>query len=683
MYHQSEASECGLVCLAVASASLGAEYSLAELRRRFPVSSRGLTMRQLSEIAAGLEMLARGVKCDVHELVDLKRPAVLHWGMNHFVVLERATKTGVTIYNPSSGRERLTYEQTSKLFTGIALELSAAPGFKVRRAKSPLSVWEWVRLTPNLYAGIAQVLLLSALLQIYVIASPFYIQLAVDQGALRGDSELLAALAIGFGLFGLFNVGAGVLRSFAIQHISASLSWDMSLRLFRHLVRLPLDWFQKRRLADTVSRFDAINPIRDQVSGALITSVIDGSLGVITLIMMFLFSWKLGIWVLSCEVLYILVRLLTLSTSLRLSAEGLMARVAENGKRIETIRAIQTIKVMGAENEQEVQWSNRYSEVIRRNFASTRFDVITASVQQSIETLITTLVVWVGATAIVNNEITVGILYAFLSYKAQFASASKNVVDQLIQWRLNDIYSYRLADIVLSPRERGIDEVEIRDINIRGRIEIENLFFRYAPYEPFVFERVNLVISAGEMIAIVGPSGSGKSSLLKILAGLYTPTSGEVRIDGRAISAWGPKAVRKAMGVVMQDDDLLSGTIAENVAFFNSQIDMDRVWDSLEAACLKDEVMAMPMKAETYVGDMGGALSGGQRQRLLIARALYKRPSILMMDEATSHLDVENEKKINEALKKLNITRVIIAHRPETICAADRIFDISMGKILI
>ncbi|MGN6363916.1 peptidase domain-containing ABC transporter [Asticcacaulis taihuensis] len=676
-YLQSEAAECGLVCLAFASAKLGAELDVPELRRKFPVSNRGLTLRQLSEIASALQLLARAVRCEITELKDLKAPAILHWGFNHFVVLEGISREHVTLHDPANGKVRVSLAEASRHFTGVALELSQAPGFQRRREKSPLNMMSWIRLTPALYSGLFQVLLLSLILQIYLVASPFYMQLAIDQAALKGDSALLLTLAFGFGLFGIFNVGAALLRNLAMQQISAHLSWDMGLRLFRHLVRLPLGWFQRRLLADTISRFDAINPIRDLVSGALISSLIDGVFAVTTLIMMFLFSWPLAICACCGVILFIAVRLISLPISLRMSGELLGAHIRENGKRIETIKAIQTIKVMSAETAQETQWSSKYADYIRRTLKVSRFDMSVASLHQIFDVAVSTLLVYLGARAIIANEMTVGILYAFMAYKAQFGGAVGKIVEQLIQWKLSDIYSYRLADIVLSPKEDGIDRLENQVAQINGTIEVDNLSFRYAPHEPFVFKNLSFRIEAGEFIAIAGPSGIGKSSLLKVLCGLYPAQSGEVRLDGRPLSTWGPRTIRSKFGLVMQDDELLSGSIAENVAFFDEHINMERVWSSLAAASLEREVSAMPMKAETLVGDMGGALSGGQKQRLLIARALYKQPRVILMDEATSHLDTDNEHQINIELKKLNITRIVIAHRQETLNSADKIYDMA------
>ncbi len=682
LYLQTENAECGLICLAYASAKLGAPPDIGELRRKFLVSNRGVDLKQIVEMAAAMDMASRAVRCELHELADLKLPAILHWNLKHFVVLEKVTPRHVVVHDPAVGRVKFTLAEAGRRFTGVALELSQAPAFRPRNPPPTISIWSWIRFTPSLLNGLGQTLVLSLMLQAYVLASPFFMQLAIDQAALKGDGQLMMVLAIGFGFFGLFNAGASLLRGLAVQQLSAFLSWDMSIRLFRHLVRLPLEWFQKRKLADTISRFDAINPIRDLVSGALISATIDGLLAITTVLMMFLFSWKLACVVLLGVGLLIIVKLAALPRSLRLSAENLGASIAENGKRIETIKAIQTIKTMAAESQQETQWSNKYADLLRKKISAGTFQYATDIAQQSLDVLASTAVVYLGVMAIINGDITVGVLYAFISYKGQFTTAVTNVVDQLIQWRLSDIYSMRLADIVLSPKEEKIDHVELSLPPLRGDIDLLNVTFRYGPLEPLVLKGVNLSVKAGEFVAIIGPSGAGKSSLMKVMCGLYPVTYGEVRLDGRPLSSWGAKTIRSMCGVVMQDDELLSGTIADNVSFFDDKVDMDEVWRALEAAALKDEVLAMPMKAESFVGDMGGALSGGQKQRLLIARALYKKPRILFFDEATSHLDAGNEERINSSLRSMEVTRIVIAHRRETIAAADVIFDIRTGKIL-
>jgi len=679
---QTETSECGLVCLAIAADKLGAKTDISTLRRKYQISSRGMTLKEVRDVAADMGMVGRAVSCEIGELAELKTPAILHWGFHHFVVLERVKRGKVVIQDPASGRVTLSMKQVSAKFTGVAMELSATADFVRRQEKSPLSLGSWFRVVPTMYAPLGQILLLSLLLQAYIVASPFYMQLAIDQAALKGDHDVLAVLAIGFGLFCVFNAGASLLRGIVSAKLTAMLNWDMTIRLFRHMLRLPLPWYQRRKLADILSRFDAIGPVRDLMSGALVSTLVDGVLAIVTLIMMLVVSAKLALIVCGGLLLYIVMRLAAMPLSIRYGSEAISARIAENGKRIESVRAIQTIKVMGAESARESDWANRFAATIKCDQRSILFNLSFTTVQTLFDGIIRVFLVYLGAGAIISGDMSVGVFYAFLSYQSQFSDKASALFNQLVSWRMTDIYSYRLADIVMSPKEAGIDNAGGPAMQIEGALEFRQLAFSYSPLEAAVFHNVSFSIKPGEFVAIAGPSGAGKSTLLKVMCGLYPATQGEVLIDGRSLASWGPRAVRRSLGVVMQDDELLSGSIAENVAFFDEHIDMAHVWSCLEQASLTADVMAMPMREETLIGDMGSTLSGGQKQRLLLARALYRRPSILVLDEATSHLDMAREFEINKALQKLPLTRIIVAHRKETIAAADRVIYLNGGTIV-
>jgi ATP-binding cassette subfamily B protein RaxB len=662
---------------------LGAPIDLALLRRKHPVSSRGLSLRDLIEIASSIGLAGRAVKCELEELRQLQRPSILHWGLNHFVVLQKVTSRGVRILDPATGRRHVSLKEASNCFTGVGLELSRSPAFRKRHERSPLKLSSLFRLTPGLSGGLAQTLILSLLLQAYVVASPFYMQLAIDEAALKGDSGLLVALAVGFGLFALFNAGAEALRGVALQRVSALVGWDMTQRLYRHMIRLPLPWFQRRRLADALTRFEALEPIRQLIANGLVASVVDGLLALVTVVMMAVFAPLLTVVVVLGLAVYIVIRTAGLPLTVRLGAEAFNASVSEQGKRIETLRAMQTIKVMGAETEREANWANKYADVVRKDQSSAHANIAFRGLQSVADAVTNVVVIYLGARAVMDGMMTVGVLYAFMAYRGQFLARATNLFETLVNWRMLDIYTYRIADIVLSPVERGIDKSLVGLPEMKGGIRLENVAFAYAPHEPAVFRNVNLRIDPGEFVALVGPSGSGKSTLLKVVCGLYPPSHGEVRFDGLPLAAWGPRGARRRLGVVMQDDELLSGSIAENVAFFDEEIDIARVWECLRMAAMVEEVQAMPMRAETFVGDMGSALSGGQKQRILLARALYRRPAILVLDEATSHLDVPRERAINEALRQLSITRLVVAHRPETIAAADRVLVLEAGSITL
>lgn len=678
---QTETSECGLACLAIAAERFGSKLDLSLLRQRYQISPRGMTLREIKDVAADMGLVGRAVRCELDELDELKTPAILHWGFSHFVVLDCVKGRKIRIHDPAAGLLNLSIGEVSRKFTGVALELTPAAEFVRRKEPSPLSLKSWFRFIPEMYGPMGHILILSLLLQAIVLATPFHIQLAIDQGALKGDTNVLTVLAIGFGILVVFNSVAGLLRGIVTAKLTALLNWDMTVRLFRHMIRLPLPWYQRRKLADILSRFDAILPVRDLLSGALVAILVDGLLAIGTLIMMFVLAPILAMIVLGGFVLYVFVRLCVLPISIRFGMESITARIAESGKRIESVRAIQTLKAMGAENEREGDWANKFATTIKADQNNTLTALSLTTMQSLVEGGIRVVLVYFGAMTIIDGKMSIGLFYAFLAYQGQFSAKATALFDQIMKWRMTDMYSYRLADIVLSKKEDGIDTIPAGQPAIVGALEFNNLAFSYGAKDAFIFHDVSFRISAGEFVAIVGPSGAGKSTLLKVLCGLYPATQGDVLVDGRPLSWWGAKAVRRALGVVMQDDELLAGTIAENVAFFADQIEMERVWVCLRQAAIMDDVRRMPLQAETLIGDMGSTLSGGQKQRLLLARALYRNPRILVLDEATSHLDISREGEINAALKTQKITRIIVAHRQQTIDAADRVIRLENGRV--
>lgn len=679
---QSEAAECGLICVAMASGLLGAQLDIAELRRAHPISPRGLTLKEIADIAGTLDMSGRAVRCELEELAELNCPAILHWGLNHFVVLEKVRSDNAWILDPGRGPTKLKMSEVSKRFTGVALELAVTNSFRRQKAPSPLKLLSLFNWTPSIVGGLAQTLLLSLVLQAYIVASPFYLQLAVDEAALKGDADLLIALAIGFGLFATFNAGAEALRGVALQRVSSLLSWDMTRQLFRHMIRLPLPWFQRRKLADALSRFDSLSPVKDLIAGGLVAAVIDGLLSLVTLGMMIVFAPLLAIVTLIGLAVYLTIRLLSIPLIIKLGAASLMATIAEQGSRIETLRAMQTIKVMAGESGREGVWSNKFADTIKAQQAGALANIWISSAQRLVDSITFVFVIYLGAKAAISGDMTIGVLYAFLSYRSQFLARAQGVFEQLVGWRMLDLHTHRLADIALHPLEPGVDRSPAGLPEIKGKIVLSNVGFSYSSIEHRLFDNVDLTIEPGEFVAIVGASGAGKSTLLKVMCGLYPLNAGEILLDGLPLSAWGARSVRRALGVVMQDDEMLSGSIAENIAFFDDHVDMNRVWDCLKGAAIADEVRAMPMRADTLVGDMGSSLSGGQKQRILIARALYREPKILIFDEATSHLDIANERIIASTLVNLNITRVVVAHRPETVASADKVYALVGGRLV-
>lgn len=676
---QSEATECGLACLAVAAQKAGSKIDLAWLRQRFPGSLRGMSMRQLSEVAHAIGMTTRAVRCEPEELGELQLPAILHWGLQHFVVLEKVQRGRVRIFDPARGHIAVPTAELSLCFTGVVLELAASPRFRKETERPPFNPLSLIHWSGDVKSGLVQAFLLSLVLQAYLIASPLYIQGAVDSGALRGDRELLFALAAGFLLFALFNAGASAMRAVVLQRLGAVLSWDMSRRLFHHLIRLPLPWFEKRKLADTMVRFQAIEPIKTLIATGLIGSVLDGVLSLSMLALMFVYSMPLALVGLTGFALSMAARFAALPMTLRFAGEQFRASIGEQSRRIETLRSIQTIKVMSGESHREGLWANKQASLVKAQQNNGLATGLIGALQGLLETATFVIIVYLGALDVIAGSFTVGALYAFVSYRQQFTTRAGTLVDTIINWRMLEVYNSRIADVVLTEPERGLDSEPSNLPALKGQIDLISAAYRYSPSEPMVFQNVSLTIRAGEAVAIVGKSGCGKSTLLKAMCGLYPLSFGEVRVDGLPLSIWGPRTIRSSFGVVLQNDDLLPGSVLENVAFFDEQLDVDRAWDCLEKAAIADEVRRLPMAEHTYVGDLGSTLSGGQVQRILLARAFYKQPRFLVLDEATAHLDLDCEHRINDYLRSAHVTRIVVAHRPSTIAAADRVFLLQDG----
>jgi ATP-binding cassette, subfamily B, bacterial CvaB/MchF/RaxB len=674
---QTEAAECGLACLAMMSSYHGHHIDLNTLRRRHPVSLKGATLRALIQVASQMHFVCRPLRFDLGHLKRLNMPAIVHWDMNHFVVLKSVTSRGILVHDPASGERFYPIAEASKHLTGVALELSPSQEFRPKdeRARLPFSTF-LMQLHGSRHALI-QILILSAFLEIFVIASPFYLQLTIDEVVARGDADLLIVLALGFGLLGAIKVCTTAIRSLIILIVQNVLHFQIGARLFHHLVRLPIAYFEKRHIGDILSRFTSIEPIRSALAEGMIAATIDGLMALATLAMIFAYSTQLALVVLAAFFLYAVVRLGLYRLLRERSLAAIEAKAHENSTFIETLRAVQSLKIFNRESDRETQWLNRYGDVVSANVRLGRAKIAFATINDALFALENVVTIYLAARLALSNSLTIGMIFAFMSYKQHFTEKAVQLVEKALDFRILELHLERLADIALSPLERGHDQVLAYMRQIRGRIELRNVFFRYAETEPFVLEDISFVIEPGEFVAIMGPSGAGKTTLIKIMLGLLEPTRGDVLIDGVPLSTIGPRAYREHVGAVMQEDQLLSGSVADNICFFDPSFDQDWMIQCTQLAGIHEEIMAMPMSYNSLIGDMGSSLSGGQKQRVLLARALYRRPRILFLDEGTAHLDVENEININSALKRLQMTRISVAHRPEISSGASRMLRIA------
>lgn len=680
LLRQAEAAECGLACIGMIAGAHGHKTDLPTLRRRFPISLKGATLKDVIEISSQLGLGSRALRCDPDELRGLRVPAVLHWNMNHFVVLKKATRNKVTIYDPAKGRVELSLDEAGKHFTGVALELTPSSGFQRKKDRNPIKLTSIVKLSGTAWKAIAQALVLSIFLQVFVLLSPYYMQLVIDEAILKGDLSLLSAIAIGFALLKLFEAITTIIRGLVLQFLSNVLAFDMEASLFHHMARLPLSYFHRRHVGDIQQRFQSLGPIRDFIANGAIAALIDGILAIFLGIIIFLYDAMLGFVVVGFVIVYAILRFAFLSLTKRLSGDLLVADANENTKFLETLRAMQTVKVAGIENEREGLWRNLAADTLNAQIRVGNVNIGYGAISQTLMGLSNIIVIYLAASNAIGGVMTIGMITAFIAYKGQFEQKLMALLEQYVQLKLLDVHLERVSDIAMARKEPAL-QVPGTGRVLQGHITLQDVHFRYAQFEPEILKGASLEIKPGEFIAFAAPSGAGKSTLLRLILGLYYPTGGKVLYDGLPASKWGLTNLRQQMGVVMQDDTLLAGSIEENISLFDERPDQERIREVARMAAIHDDIEAMPMGYRSLVGDMGTTLSGGQQQRVILARALYRRPRVLVMDEGTSALDVNTERQINTELRKLDITRIIAAHRPETLAAADKVISFQDGQL--
>jgi ATP-binding cassette subfamily B protein RaxB len=678
---QAEVTECGLAALAMVANFWGHDFDLGSLRRRFGVSSRGVGLKTLMETADALGFSPRPLKVRLDGLRALQLPAILHWDMDHFVVLEKVKGNKAYIVDPAQDGRWHDEESLSKHFTGVALELRPARDFTPDGERRPLRLSGLWSGAVGLKRSIGQAAILSLILQAHVLAAPYLLQLAVDEALPALDADLITVLAIGFGLFAIVNAIAFLLRSFVLLTSGTALSFGIASNIARRLMRLPVDWFEKRSVGDVLSRFQSVIPIQRLLTESAAAALIDGVLAILTFALMLAYSPLLTLIPLASLIIYGGFRLATLPAERRAENERIAAAGREQSAMIETLRGIVTLRLAGRETVRHAVWQNRLSEALGANFAFERIRAYQAALAILLGAIEFVAVTWLAVTISIGGGFTVGMIFAFLAYRLQFAIATKSLIDKATEFRMLGLHLDRLSDIALTEEDRGFAEPVVHHDGFRGEVELRDVTFAYGIHDPQVLKGVSLHIMPGEHVAITGPSGGGKTTLTKILLGLLDPQSGEILIDGIPLPRYGRRAYRENVAAVLQDDVLFAGTIADNIAGFEP-IDEARMAHAMKAAAIEEDVAAMPMRQLTLVGDMGSTLSGGQKQRILLARALYRRPRLLVMDEGTAHLDAEHERRVNEAISALGITRIVVAHRRETLAAAERVIVLEAGRIV-
>lgn len=674
--HQTETAECGLACLAMICGHFGKNIDLIYLRRKFNLSARGATLAGINGIAEQLGMATRALSLELDELRVLKTPCILHWDFSHFVVLVSVKRNRYVLHDPARGIRYISREEMSRYFTGVALEVWPGSEFQSETLQTRISLRSLINSIYGIKRTLAKIFCLSVVIEAINLLMPVGTQLVMDHAIPAGDRGLLTLISAALMFFILLKAATSTLRAWSSLVMSTLINVQWQSGLFDHLLRLPLAFFERRKLGDIQSRFDSLDTLRAIFTTSVIGFIMDSIMVVGVCVMMLLYGGYLT-WIVLCfTTIYIFIRLVTYGNYRQISEECLVREARAASYFMETLYGIATVKIQGMVGIRGAHWLNMKIDAINSGIKLTRMDLLFGGINTFVTACDQIVILWLGAGLVIDNQMTIGMFVAFSSFRGQFSERVASLTSFLLQLRIMSLHNERIADIALHEKEEKKPEIEI--VADMGPISLETngLSYRYDSQSAPIFSALSLSVAPGESVAITGASGAGKTTLMKVLCGLFEPDSGRVLINGIDIRQIGINNYHRMIACVMQDDRLFSGSIRENICGFAEEMDEEWMVECARASHIHDVIMNMPMGYETLIGELGEGLSGGQKQRIFIARALYRKPGILFMDEATSALDSESEHFVNVAIKNMNITRVIIAHRETTLRTVDRVISI-------
>jgi len=674
--------ECGAASLAMILSYYGRKTSVSEVRERCGVGRDGLSALSIARAARSYGLRVRALTLQENDFRFVSLPAIVHWGFNHFLIVERWTPRYVDLVDPAMGRRRVTAEEFDNSFTGIVLTFEPGVNFDRSSAKRRVNLayyaLNYVKLAPF---TLLQILGASLLLQLFGLVVPVLTALLVDTLIPAKLQDALTLLAIGLLILFVAQLTTMLLRASVLLYLQTKVDTQMMLGFFEQLLSLPLRFFQQRSSGDLLARLSSNTVIRDTISNQLVSTVLDGTFVLAYLAILFTISPLFGLLVLLLGALQIVLLMLTNHAVRELTSRELIAQGKAQGYAAEALVGMTTLKAAGAEQRALQRWSNLFFDQMNASVRRTYVSSLINTVMTTLQTFSPVLLLVCGTFLALNGTLQIGTMLALVSLATAFLTPLSSLVTTGQNLQLVHSHLERIADVMEAAPEQDLLEV-LESPRLRGAIRLEEVSFQYDPHSATILNDISVSIAPGQKVAIVGRSGSGKTTLGNLLLGLYLPTRGEIFFDHNSLRTLDYQTVRSQFGVVTQASSIFSGSIRENIALNNPAIDMEGIIQAAKAAAIHDDIMKMPMEYETMVSEGGSALSGGQRQRLALARALANRPVLMLLDEATSALDVVTERLVEQNLHELACTQIIIAHRLSTIRNADLILVLDRGRIV-
>lgn len=674
-------SECGLACLSMISSFHGGKVSFRELRRVLDPGRSGSNAVGLIAAARSLGLRARAYSAGLAELDNVHLPAILHCRQGHFVVLERWASKQATIIDPSCGRLALGHDELSRDFSGVVLTFEPTSDFvRTERLREPR--WaHFLRELPNQQRAISVVLVASLLLQLSGLAVPIATAVILDRVIPAAERSALILIATLAALLVVNQVLISAVRERLLVAVRARLDVAFTRRFFEHLVSLPLGFFERRGTGDLLARISGNTTIQQMLGGPAISAILDS--GVLIVYTGIVFAHDVGFGLLTVAVVSVQASMSFLVARKMNPAvrREVAARAAAHNAAVRMLSGMNTLKASGAERLALEMWAKLYDREVGETVRVGRIQAAITASGAAMRLVVPAVLLVYGADRVIGGALSIGVMFALIALATAAVAPVASLVGTALQIQRAGAYLDRMVDVLETEPEHSSDRAGRRR-RVSGAVEIHDVSYRFEAPGPWVIEKLSLTIEAGETVGIVGRTGSGKTTLAKLLLGLYPSTRGDVLYDGQSVRSYDAAHLRAQFGVVLQDAAVYGGTIRDEIAFHDREMPMARVIDAARVAELHEEIMEMPGGYDTLSGEFGAYLAGGQLQRLALARAVARNPALLLLDEATSHLDAVTEERITSNLAELSCTRVVIAHRLSTIRAANRIVVLESGKIV-